>query len=50
MKRLLKELIHLQKERNSLLASINETLKTIASKETSENFKQYQKNVGQSSF
>lgn len=35
MERLIKELIQLEKKRNSLLASINENLKIIASKESS---------------
>lgn len=36
MERLLKELIQIEKKRNSLLAEINQSLKEIASKEKSE--------------
>ena len=59
MERLLKELIQLEKKRNSLLASIDESLKVIASKETSakelfkkirEESKQFEKNTSDNAF
>lgn len=59
MERLLKEIIQLEKKRNSLLADINENLKTIASKETStkelfkkisDDSKQLQKKTGNNAF
>ena len=59
MERLLKELIQLEKKRNSMLASIDESLKVIASKETStkelfkkirEESKQFEKNASDNAF
>lgn len=59
MERLLKELIQLEKKRNSMLASIDESLNVIASKETStkelfkkirEESKQFEKNTSDNAF
>lgn len=59
MERLLKELIQTEKKRNSLLADISESLKIIASKESSTqelfsqintDAKQHQKNNDKSAF
>lgn len=59
MERILKELIQTEKKRNSLLADISESLKIIASKESSTqelfsqiniDAKQHQKNNDKSAF
>lgn len=46
MERELKELIQIEKKRNSLLAELNENLKKLTSKED----KEYQGEVGKSAF
>lgn len=46
MERELKELIRIEKKRNSLLEEINQSLKKLASKED----KEYQSKVGKSAF
>lgn len=46
MERLIKELIQIEKERNSLLAELNKNLERIASREN----KKYEDEVGKSAF